>query len=279
MSILGKQQIICSIFKKISSTKPGAILNVNKADVIIAKSCFYEIYSQNFPGCFLINESKFNVKSCYFFSCYTSGGDAKFGKVCFAKYSFVTIKHFSAVKCGPSVSRFGDSINVFDNSRIDAVLYNTSCCYGISGCSTLSIWNPIENVEIKYINCVDCIDWCSYETFYNDYIENIIDTNIINSSGNSNYCFNLINARKTCSFINCTFISSCSNFCYGPAHMSLINCISDEKRSGASFAVINAQATFKQYIKIPKSCTQHIKRNRILLFNCPHLMFMIFISA
>ena len=253
MSNLGNKQIICSYFQSISSPTSGAILNVNNVDIKITNSRFFKINSNIYPGCFLVKNSKFTLSLCYFDYCYTKGRDMSLGKISYFQYSTVKFDQFSCIRCGPTKTAIGDSINVFEYSKSNINSYNTSYCYGIDGSSSISIYSPSDST-VKNMNCVDCIDWCSYETFYNEEIVEVIDSNIINSTKNSDYCVNFNSGNKNHIFTRCAFFKICSSFCSSSSALSLVDCISDVNKNGYSFITITKISSFKLILKVPHNC-------------------------
>ena len=254
MSSPGNKEIICSIFKNISSQTAGAILNVDNVDIKLVSSCFYRINSNAFPGCFLVKNSKFTLISCYFDYCYTKGSNEAFGKISYVRDSTANIKYFSALACGPSVSSIGDSLNIIYNSKSDINSYNTSYCYGEEGSASISIWCPKVEPIVKYINCVDCIDWCSYEYFRFSLDESVLYSNFINSTNNSHYCINLKYGNNTSTFKNCAFFSVCNNFCSAPNYLKLIDCVSDKNQGYFTFNTTTSLLSFKLILKVPHDC-------------------------
>ena len=125
-----KKRIICSIFDSLSSQSSAAILSIDSSEVILKNSRFYQINSIISPGCFLVKNGKFKLTSCYFFFCHTKGGNQCFGKITYAQNSNITMHLFSAVMCGPSVTKLGDSVNVFESTSNTIESYTTSYCYG-----------------------------------------------------------------------------------------------------------------------------------------------------
>ena len=258
MSTSAKNYISCSLFEKLSSSEKGTILSIDQGDAKITNCRFNNVKSSSSPGCFYITKSSFELKKCTFSLCFANGANNNFGKIAYTLESKVNVNHFSAVRCSPSASSNGDSLNAFHSSTVLIRDYNSSYCYGVDGSSAVSICKTTTESIVKFLNGIDGIDWSIYEIFNNDVKTYTEFSNFINSSKNSHYCIDTNYANEDCEFTNCSFFDSCSVFCSNPSKMKIINCISDKEQSSFAFITITKQS-LEVLIKAPILCYQQTK--------------------
>jgi hypothetical protein len=271
--------IKCSLFEKMSSDNAGTILNIYKVNMTIVNCRFNQIQSSKYPGCFYVCNSLFILELSSFNTCYASGADANYGRITLSQYSNITVREFSAIKCGPSKSALGDSVNAFHHSNVSVDSYNTSVCYGIDGSATVSILYVVEEFTAKRINCVDCIDWNSFEYVRNTKKSYTLSSNFINSTMNSNFVIDLYYTSAYCLFRNCIFLNNHITFVQNPDFLVIVDCYSDTE-IGYSISVKSDLTPFTLQNKNPKECYPiTCNCGRSFFFNTFHKLLMILIFS
>ena len=193
--------VSCSNFISISSDKKGTILSIvddKRTEVIF--SSFSCIFSSSYPGCFYTKKGEIKLASNMFFNCSGSGGNECYGHIGFFDYTKSCVYQLSAMLCSFSKGRSDALICVQDITAQVRVL-NSSYSISSNGSPTVT-YIGVESKEIIFINCINCVDYCSIE-FWSSNNALVKLSNFVNSTCNTD-CF-LVNSNTLVTFRKCCF--------------------------------------------------------------------------
>ena len=251
----------CSIFSNVVSETGGVILNASNINFSFVNCDFRNISSKKTPGCIYAISCTIEMSKCSFSFCTATGNNDNFGRIFFLIDSFVSIKHFSANRCGEFSTDSGDSLTVFKTSFYRIDFYNSSLCYGKSGSASLCTISAVEEISIRHLNCIDCIDFASYELWSGEKTITTYHSNFINSSNNTGHCLNI---HCPGDFFYCAFAKTASSFCANSKEVKFTNCMIDKSQSIGTFTIdispcfnFNVQKPLKCNILTHKRCRKN----------------------
>ena len=254
-------EIRCSIFDNLSSDDGGTVAKLVKinGNIKIAKCLFKSVSSTAFPGCVYSEGNTIEVYLCSFSFCNaqtkSNNHNSCYGNAIYFYKSNVVLYMVEAFQSSFSTSVTGDTLFILLECKPQNLRnINSSYCYGADGSPSIGCKDfDGEYAEVKYINAIHCIDYCSLEVRSIRTKQNFtcINSNFINTTQNSNFIIHNNGIHLT--LTNCVFIMNFNNnFATNTDLMTIYSCISDSTIKDLEFT-INTELNIAKFIIIPQN--------------------------